>query len=112
MRAKHFREILDDATLVCWYSFDRDSSADSGPLRLNGTSMNITFVPGRIDRAINFTSNSSYFQVRTINCLIYFDGLYRLLDLFFLGFQIIPIQLHFGFIHTHSRNQFLFTVQQ
>lgn len=70
MRAKTAKEILDDATLVCWYSFDHDSFYDSGPLRLRETAMNVTFVSGRIDRAINFTSNSSSFQVRIMNYLI------------------------------------------
>ena len=71
MRAKTAREILDDATLVCWHSFDSGSCHDSGPLRLNVTAVNISFVPGRKGQAISFTSNSSYYQVREINSSIY-----------------------------------------
>jgi hypothetical protein len=66
MRTKTDSEILDDATLVCWYSFDGYSYDDSGPLGLNGTAGNITFVNGRVNQAINFTSNSSYYQVKDI----------------------------------------------
>jgi hypothetical protein len=46
MQAKNASEILDDATLVCWYSFDDGSQNDSGPLRLIGTVVNISFVNG------------------------------------------------------------------
>jgi hypothetical protein len=63
MRAKNASEILDDATLVCWYSFDNDLQNDSGLLHLIGTAVNISFVNGRVNQAIYFNSNSSYFQV-------------------------------------------------
>jgi hypothetical protein len=63
MQAKNASEILDDATLVCWYSFDISSQNDSGPLRLIGTVVNISFVNGRVNQAIKFDSNSSYYQV-------------------------------------------------
>ena len=64
MRAKTANEILDDATLVCWHSFDHNSSNDSGPLRLPATYDNVHVVIGQVNRAINFTSSSSYYQVR------------------------------------------------
>lgn len=92
MRSKNSSEILDDATLVCWYSFDNDSYTDSGPLHLIGTAVNVTFVTGKFNQAISFTSNSSYYQIREINYLIYLNDLYRFMGLFFLVFQIIYIQ--------------------
>ena len=68
MRVKTAREILDDATLVCWYSFDHDSYLDSGPLRLKTTAVNVSFVLGRVNRSMSFDSNSSYYQVNEMNC--------------------------------------------
>ncbi len=64
MRTKNGSEILDDATLVCWHSFDNGSHDDLGPMRLNGTAINVTSVNGRVNQAVSFTSNSSYYQVR------------------------------------------------
>ncbi len=65
MQAKNASEILDDATLTTWHSFDSSSPySDSGPLRLTVTAVNVTSVSGRVNQAISFTSNSSYYQVR------------------------------------------------
>jgi hypothetical protein len=66
MRTKTESEILDDATLVCWHSFDGGSYDDSGSLGLNGTAANVTIVNGRVNQAINFTSDLSYYQVKHI----------------------------------------------
>lgn len=66
MRAKNASEILDDATLVCWYSFDNDLYFDSGPLHLKGTAVNVTLVAGKVNQAISFFSDSSYYEVREI----------------------------------------------
>jgi hypothetical protein len=40
-RAKNASEVLDDATLVAYYSFDSGSFYDSGPNRINGVSFKI-----------------------------------------------------------------------
>jgi hypothetical protein len=65
MSAKNASEILDDATLTTWQSFDNPSSySDSGPLRLKINAVNVTSVSGRVNQAISFTSNSSFYQVR------------------------------------------------
>jgi hypothetical protein len=102
MRTKNISEILDDATLVCWHSFDNGEYYDFGPLRLNGTAINVTFVNGRVNQAISFSSNSSYYQVRKfVYDNICENDLNRLMDLFFLVYQIDHIQWHFGFIHYH-----------
>ena len=69
MRAKTASEILDDATLVCWFSFNSGLDDDRGPLRLKGTAVNVSFVSGRVYQAISFDSNSSYYQVSNMNCL-------------------------------------------
>lgn len=65
LRAKTASEILDDATLVTYHSFDDASSyRDESSMKLLVTSNNITSVNGRINRAIAFLSNSSYYQVK------------------------------------------------
>lgn len=61
-RAKSASEVLFDATVVCYYSFDSSSLYDSGPLVLNASATNVSFVStGRVNDAISFTSNNSYF---------------------------------------------------
>jgi hypothetical protein len=64
-QAKTVVEILNDATLVCYYSFDFNPYVDSGPLGLNGSAVNVatTSANGRINNAISFTSASSYFVI-------------------------------------------------
>ncbi|CAF0985859.1 unnamed protein product [Adineta steineri] len=63
-RVKSASEILDLATLVLYYSFDSNTiTTDSGPNRINGTSVNATSTSsGRVNSAISFQGNSSYFQ--------------------------------------------------
>ncbi len=63
MQAKNANEILTDATLVTYHSFDSGLYSDSGPLSLLVTVGNITSVTGRVNQAISFTSNLSYYQV-------------------------------------------------
>ena len=63
LRAKDAKEILDDATLVTWNSFDELPYSDSGPLNLSITTSDLTLVSGRVNQAISFNSNSSYYQV-------------------------------------------------
>ena len=67
MRAKNASEILDDATLVTWNSFDNTSYSDSGPLHLIVTAVNVASVSGRVLRAIKFNNNSSYYQAGEIS---------------------------------------------
>ena len=64
-RAKSAVEILNDATLVCYYSFDSSPYMDSGPLGLNGLMVNTATVSGngRINNAISFISSPSYFVI-------------------------------------------------
>jgi hypothetical protein len=64
-QAKSADEILDDATLVCYFSFDSNTSADSGPLNLIGSSVNVIDAVGDgiINDAISFAVPSSYFVV-------------------------------------------------
>ncbi len=64
MRSKNATEILDDATLVTWNTFDSTPYIDSGPLNLSVTAVNVTSVSGKVNQAINFNSNSSYYQVK------------------------------------------------
>ena len=62
-RAKSATEILNDATLVAYYSFDLPyPNYDNGPNGLNGTSVNTGIITGRVNQAMGFTGSSSYFQ--------------------------------------------------
>ncbi|CAF2115882.1 unnamed protein product [Rotaria magnacalcarata] len=63
LRAKSSIEILNDATLTAYYSFDLPyPNSDNGPNGLNGTLFNTGLVDGRVNQAINFTGQSSHFQ--------------------------------------------------
>lgn len=64
-RSKSAAEILMDATLVCYYSFDSNAYTDSGPLALTATGVGLSLASGagRVNSAISFTSASSYFVV-------------------------------------------------
>ena len=64
-RAKNSTEILQDATLVVYFSFDNNSTYDEGPLRINGSHVgNTTFVPGRVGQALEIKNiNQSDFSV-------------------------------------------------
>lgn len=60
-RAKTASEILFDAAVVCYYSFDSGSVYDSGPLGLNASVTGVSFASqGRINDAMSFTSANSY----------------------------------------------------
>ena len=48
-RAKSASEVLDDATLVAYYSFDNGSLLDQGPNRINGVSRLIVLKRKEID---------------------------------------------------------------
>jgi hypothetical protein len=62
-RAKAASEVLRDASLMAYYSFDLPNpTADNGPNGLNGTSLNTTTVSGRVNYAIRFITSSAYFQ--------------------------------------------------
>ena len=61
-RAKSATEILNDASLTAYYSFDLPNSTyDSGPLGLNGYSNNTAILNGRINQAMRFSGSTSYF---------------------------------------------------
>ncbi|CAF4318653.1 unnamed protein product, partial [Didymodactylos carnosus] len=61
-RAKNAIEILNDATLCAYYSFDGGSYLDSGPLWINGTGVNVNKTTGRFNEALLFATSLSYFQ--------------------------------------------------
>ncbi|UJR18015.1 hypothetical protein I4U23_004916 [Adineta vaga] len=61
-RAKTSNEILNDATLVAYYTFDTQSILDSGPNLLHGFAINHTYTTGRINDAIQLNSSFAYFQ--------------------------------------------------
>ncbi|CAF3740234.1 unnamed protein product [Rotaria socialis] len=64
--AKTATEILNDATLVGYYSMDclSYSSLDSGPNQINGIAVGLSSGDGgRVGQSYLFNTNSSYFQV-------------------------------------------------
>ena len=63
-RAKSADEILRDASLIVYFSFDLPNpNADNGPNKLSGTTSNTVTVSGHVNQAIRFTGSSSYFQM-------------------------------------------------
>jgi hypothetical protein len=68
-RAKTTKEILDDASLVAYYSFDCESTLDSGPNLLHGSASGHRFITGRINDAIQFNSTTAYFQAFSFTAL-------------------------------------------
>ncbi|UJR19190.1 hypothetical protein I4U23_022320 [Adineta vaga] len=63
MRTKTDIEILNDATLMTWHSFDSIPWKDSGSFGLTTTANKVSLVPGKVNQALNFNSSSSYYQV-------------------------------------------------
>ncbi|CAF1014253.1 unnamed protein product [Adineta steineri] len=63
MAAKSARDILNDATLASWHSFDYEITYDSGPNKLQGTAVDLTLASGKVDQGLNFSFSSSYYQV-------------------------------------------------
>ena len=63
MRTKTDMEILDDATLMTWHSFDSIPWNDSSSFGLVVIANNVNLVTGKVNQALNFNSNSSYYQV-------------------------------------------------
>jgi hypothetical protein len=62
-RAKSAAEILNDGTLMAYYSFDLPNQlSDSGPNGLDGVQNNAALVTGRVNQAFRFTGSNSYFQ--------------------------------------------------
>ncbi|CAF0950243.1 unnamed protein product [Didymodactylos carnosus] len=63
-RAKSSTEILNDATLKFYFSFDNPTpSLDGSSNSLNGTISNAATVRGRVNEALRFNGASSYFQM-------------------------------------------------
>ena len=64
-RVKTLAEVLDDATLTLYFSFDNGSLYDKGPMRINGSVYGSTSVgPGRVGDGLQIGSYAdSYFRV-------------------------------------------------
>ncbi|CAF3814722.1 unnamed protein product [Adineta steineri] len=65
MRVKSASEILTDATLTTWHSFDSIPLQDSGPLGLITTTNNVTLATGKVNQALSFNSTSPYYQIQS-----------------------------------------------
>ncbi|CAF4146490.1 unnamed protein product, partial [Adineta steineri] len=63
MAPKSADDILNDATLASWHSFDCETSYDSGPNKLRGMAVDVTLAPGKVDQGLNFSLSSSYYQI-------------------------------------------------
>ena len=61
-RAKSAAEILNDATLLAYYSFDCGSTLDSGLNLQHGFAIGQSTVTGRVKDALLFNSSTAYFQ--------------------------------------------------
>ncbi|CAF1353926.1 unnamed protein product [Didymodactylos carnosus] len=69
-RAKSACEVLNDATLVAYFSFDSGSLVDSGPNMLVGTAVGQTMISGERNQALSFTGGTnSYFQVSGLTAI-------------------------------------------
>jgi len=63
-RAKKATEILNDATLVVFLSFDSSSLIDSGPLKISGTGTNYSFTSfGQVNKALSLSTATSHVQI-------------------------------------------------
>ncbi|CAF4332956.1 unnamed protein product, partial [Adineta steineri] len=62
MEAKSAHDILNDATLASWHSFDCEITYDSGPNKLQGKAVDVTLAPGKENQGLNFSLSSSYYQ--------------------------------------------------
>ena len=109
MKAKTATEILDDATLVTYHSFDSQSYYDASSLRLKGTYANATFVNGKVNQAIDFQSNSSFCEVRTIYFVlsVCLNTYFRLTVFFCLDTLIDHIRFLCGFVRQSFKDRFL-----
>jgi hypothetical protein len=71
-RAKSSTEILFDASVTAYYSFDLSSlNNDNGPNGFYGLAINTITVEGRVNEAIHFSGASSYFQIYGFYQLVY-----------------------------------------
>ena len=61
--AKTGNEILDDATLIVYFSFNQNSLLDSSSNQMNGTAYQLIL----IDNALLFNQTSSVFQIETFD---------------------------------------------
>ncbi|CAF2903992.1 unnamed protein product [Rotaria sp. Silwood2] len=63
-RTKSASEILTDASLVVYFSFDGSTlTQDMGPNQLNGTISNAAAVSGKVGQGLAFSGLSSYLQI-------------------------------------------------
>jgi hypothetical protein len=92
LRAKTAAEILEDATLCAYYSFDLGSLADLGPNGLNGSAVNTKSVKGQVNQALQFSSPVAYFQAAG------FVALGTSNKEFSIAFWIKPVQVDGGTI--------------
>ena len=68
-RSKSSDEILNDATLTCYFSFDNQSLMDDGPLTLQVASVGspTSFTTGRVGRALKILNNRTFhFQISNL----------------------------------------------
>ncbi|CAF1128453.1 unnamed protein product [Adineta ricciae] len=89
---KTAKQILDDATLCAYYSFDQGSLADFGPNGLNGTAMNTVSIKGHVNQALKFSMSTSYFQAAGFTALATSN------KAFSIAFWINPLQIDKGTI--------------
>ncbi|CAF0760773.1 unnamed protein product [Adineta steineri] len=62
MNARSADDILNDATLASWHTFDSGITYDSGPNKLQGTAVDVILATGKVNQGLNFNLSSSYYQ--------------------------------------------------
>ncbi|CAF0990046.1 unnamed protein product [Adineta steineri] len=97
-RAKTVNEILNDATLISYYSFDCDSILDSGPNLLQSIAVGQTMITGRVKDALLFNSTSAYF--RTSSFMTF--GIVN--QSFSIGLWVKPANLHGILVHISNQS--------
>ena len=59
-------EILEQATLAVYYSFNRSIEDDSGPNQINASAVNVTLAIGIASGSLLFNQTDAYFQIRNL----------------------------------------------
>jgi hypothetical protein len=91
-------EILNDASLIAYYSFDNGSLLDAGPNFLQSIAVGQTVVSGRVNDALLFNSTNAYFQTSS------FIAFGIINQSFSIALWIKPLNLHGILVHISNQS--------
>jgi hypothetical protein len=99
-------EILEEATLVIYYSFDISTIIDSDPNQNHVTGMNVSLTTGHINQGVLFNQSYSYFQIN--NLILLGNSNYS----YSYSFWIYPFNNHSNvtFIQATSNNNWCLSI--